>query len=355
MDRFAIVYSDKIEEYDLGHVLTGERYRHFMDLFQRTLGGRPDFEIVEPSAASRKDLGLVHPEEYIERIESLNGLDPLDTPLSPGFVRAARLLAGAGKLAGELVHSGTFAKAFVVGGGVQHAGRSRERGFGIYSDVGICAENLMRNFGVERVFIIDTDAHAGEGIHEIFYEDPRALCVSIHQDPSTLFPGRGFIHETGAGKGQGCCVNIPLRPGSAVKAYEHVLGEIVAPLAQEFRPQMVLMVDGADPHFTDRLTRMGLTLEGIRTVGALIGQLADRLCRGKIVDFIGSGYSSDPHVVSLGWLASITGVTGVELEMREPDTLPARPDPGTGLEEAQSLAVRIRKHLSSYWKCFQSP
>ena len=87
-----------------------------------------------------------------------------NTPLSPSLVRAAKLLAGAGKYAGELVQTGKYDKAFVIGGGVQHANREREKGFGVFSDVGICAENLLSNFGLERVLIIDTDAHAGDGL-----------------------------------------------------------------------------------------------------------------------------------------------------------------------------------------------
>ncbi len=146
--RTAILYSDKMKEYDLGHVLSGERYESFMRLFREKLGDNPFFEIVEPDYATEADLKLVHTEEYIRRVERCESRDPHDTPLSPGVVRAAKLMAGAGKLAGELVQPGAFGKAVVVGGGVQHAGRNYEKGFGIFSDVGICAENLIQNYGL---------------------------------------------------------------------------------------------------------------------------------------------------------------------------------------------------------------
>ncbi len=352
MGKYAVLYSEKIKEYDLGHVLTQDRYQNFIDLYQEKLGCRADFNIVAPPYATDEDLQLIHTPEYIQRIEQLRGLDPFDTPLSPGLVRAAKLLAGAGKLAGELVFSGKYQKAFVVGGGVQHATRTREKGFGVFSDIGICAENLKQTFGVKRILMIDTDAHAGEGLYEIFAADPQVLFLSLHQDPWTLYPGKGFIQEIGSGEGRGYSVNIPLPPKSGDRVYELALKEIFLPVAEEFQPQIILMIDGSDPHYTDRITRMGLTLAGIKLVGQIISAQADKLCEGKIVDFIGSGYSSDPRIVSLGWLASIAGVTGIDLEVSEPQPIPAEFKSDYGLTEVQKVVGLIRDQLSPYWKCF---
>jgi len=352
VDEFAIIYSDKLKEYDLGHVLTYDRYQNFIDLFEEKLGNHPSFEVVEPPYATHEDLRLIHTEAYIQRIERCEGIDPYDTPLSPRLVRAAKLLAGAGKTAGELVQSESCKKAFVIGGGVQHANREREKGFGVFSDVGICAENLLRHFGLERILVIDTDAHAGDGLYEIFSTDSRVLFLSIHQDPRTVYPGKGFVHEIGDGEGTGYSVNIPLSPGSTARTYEYVLTEIFTPLAEEFRPQMILMVDGTDPHFTDRITQMGMTLEGISLVGSLIGRTADKICQGKIVGFVGSGYSSNPQIVSLGWLASIVGVTGIELFLEEPEPIPAELQMDLGLKEAKDVVREIQVRLSPHWKCF---
>ena len=105
MCKFAILYSEKLKEYDLGHVLTQDRYQNFIELFQERLGHYSDFKIVTPPYATDSDLKLIHTEDYIQRIERCESRDPFDTPLSPGLVRAAKLLAGAGKYAGEIVHS----------------------------------------------------------------------------------------------------------------------------------------------------------------------------------------------------------------------------------------------------------
>ena len=240
------------------------------------------------------------------------------------------------------------------GGEVQHENRDREKGFGVFSDVGICAENLMRNFGVRRILIIDADAHAGDGIYEIFCEDPRVLYLSMHQDPSTLYPGKGFVDEISSGLGKGYSVNVPLPPHAGDRVYEYVLNQVFVPLAEEFKPEIILMVDGSDPHFTDRITQMGLTLEGIKMVATLVRETADRICDGKLVDFVGSGYSSSLRVVSLGWLASITGATGVEVALEEPHPIPPNLKPDHGLKEAKEIVRSIKNRLSACWRCLGS-
>jgi acetoin utilization protein AcuC len=348
--KFAVLYRETLKEYDLGHVLRDDRYENFIDLFKRTLGSHPEFRIVVPPYAAHSDLRLVHTEAYIERIEKCESKDPLDTPLSPAFVRATKLLAGAG----ELVCSGKCSKAFVVGGGVQHARRDREKGFGVFSDVGICAQNLMNNFGVKRVLILDTDAHFGDGIYDIFADDPSVLYISIHQDPSTLYPGKGFIDEMGEGLGKGYSVCVPLPPRSGYQVYKYVLDQLIIPLTQEFKPELILLVDGSDPHFTDQITHMGLTLEGIKMVGSTVSDMADKICGGKLVDFVGSGYSANLDVVSLGWLASIAGVTGFDVSLEEP--IPMSPDlkPETGLGEAEAVVRALQSKLEPYWTCFAS-
>ena len=267
-------------------------------------------------------------------------------------MRGTKLLAGAGKLAGELVQSGDYEKAFVVGGGVQHATRNHEKGFGVFSDVGICAENLMRNFGVKRILIIDTDAHAGDGIYEIFSTDPRVLFISIHQDPLTLYPGKGFVHEIGEGSGMGYSVNIPMPPRSGDHIYEYALNEIFIPIAEEFIPEIIMMVDGSDPHFSDRITQMGLTLHGIRSISSIIGHVASNICGGKLVDFIGSGYSYSLQIVSLGWLASIVGVTGIQIELEELNRISQDINPDNRLKETVTIVNEVKTKLSNYWRCF---
>ena len=352
--RVAILYSEKMREYDLGHVLSADRYESFMRLFREKLGDNSLFEIIEPDYATEADLKLVHTEEYIRRVEKCESRDPHDTPLSPGVVRAAKLMAGAGKLAGELVQSGAFSKAIVIGGGVQHAGRNYEKGFGIFSDVGICAQNLMENYGLERILILDADAHAGDGIYAIFAHDPRVLFISIHQDPCTLYPGPGYRNPIGEGEGLGYSVNVPLLPGTSDLAYEHVLDNVFAPLAEEFQPQVILMVDGSDTHFSDRITDMGLTLKGISMIADKVRQTAEKVCQGKVIAFDGSGYDLKGVLFPRGWLASICGLAGMEINLEEPYPIPLGHRRDFATSETKAIVQATKAKLAPYWKCFAS-
>lgn len=97
---------------------------------------------------------------------------------------------------------------------------------------------------------------------------------------------------------------------------------------------------------------MGLTLNGIRSIGSIIGQLAANLCEGKVVDFIGSGYSDSLETVSLGWLASIAGVTGIQTELAELSPVPQAINPSNGLKEAATIVKQIKNTLAHYWQCF---
>jgi acetoin utilization protein AcuC len=353
--RTAILYSEKMKEYDLGHVLTGDRYKSFMRLFREKLGDNPAFEVIEPDYATEAELKLVHTEEYIRRVERCESRDPHDTPLSLGVVRAAKLMAGAGKLAGELVQSGRFSKAVSIGGGVQHAGRNYEKGFGVFSDVGICAENLMQNYGLQRILVLDADAHAGDGIYAIFAHDPRVLFISIHQDPRTLYPGPGYRNPIGEGRGRGYSVNIPLLPGTSDLAYAHVLDNIFIPLAEEFRPELIIMVDGSDPHFMDQITQMGLTLQGIYMIADKVRRTADRVCQGKVVAFAGSGYDPRGILYPRGWLTSICGLTGVEVELDEPYPIPPGHRRDYAVTETKQIVEALKAIFAPYWKCFAAP
>jgi acetoin utilization protein AcuC len=168
----------------------------------------------------------------------------------------------------------------------------------------------------------------------------------------TLYPGRGFVDEVGRGAGRGFSVHLPLAPRSGDQVYEYVLEEIFAPLAEEFLPEIILMVDGSDPHFTDRITHMGLTLAGLRMIGAMISGKAEDVCQGRVVDFVGSGYSADLDIVSWGWLASIVGVCGIELEVTEPQPIPAAMRPDAGMAAAKEMVQSLKSQLAGYWRCF---
>ena len=176
------------------------------------------------------------------------------------------------------------------------------------------------------------------------------MFIDLHQDPRTLYPGTGFAYEIGEGKGRGFTVNVPLPPGTSDKSYEYALDEIFAPLAEEFRPQIIIRSGGSDPHFADELTDLGLTLEGFTMIGRKVKEVAERVCQGRRVDLLGSGYNQT--VLPYGWLALVAGAAGLDLDLKEPFLFSMRKD--SGLKETQQVVEEVKGNLKSYWPCFRS-
>jgi len=349
VDRIAIVYHGGVAEYDFGpgHPFRGDRFPRFMRLLEsHGLLSRPEIRLVEPEAAGDADLRLVHSDDYISLVERLAARHaPLsgDTPLTPAVARAARLIVGTALKAGELLSKG-FRVAEGVGGGLHHAGPDYGGGFCVFNDVAVCARALLERRGLERVLILDSDAHAGNGTMDIFYEDPRVLFISVHQDPRTIYPGTGFINQIGSGPGTGYTVNVPLPPGADDECMGLVLERVFKPLARAFRPQAIIRNGGSDPHFRDGLASLGLTFMGLRSIGEAVAEAASAADCG-VVDLFCSGYN--PETVAEGWLSLLSGLIGVEVDLVE------RPPPRRGgprlLRATEKVIDTLAERLSGYW------
>ncbi|HEY40803.1 MAG TPA: hypothetical protein G4O18_02970 [Dehalococcoidia bacterium] len=361
-----IVYREELREYDFGpgHPFRGDRYDVFPKYLRQKLVEGKDYRFIEAEPASNDDLRLICRQDYIDfcrdfyRAANL-GLDyagdfarfisPDNIPRGrPGKVEeAARLIIGQVKLAADLVVAGESPKVVVLGGGLHHAKADYGEGFCIYNDVAFCARYLRQVHGLDRVLILDTDAHAGNGTAEYFYEDPSVLLIDLHQDPRTLYPGTGFAHQIGTGEGRGFTINVPMPLFSGEEAYRLVFDEIVRPVAEEFGPQVIIRNGGSDPHAADELTNLGLCVKGFRMLGEQVREIAE-ICDGREIDLIASGYTQ--RVLPPAWLALICGLTGIDVEIEEPETLTdwlVDRSP-----EAIDIVIQtVKNHLRDYWQC----
>lgn len=350
MVSLAIVYHQAISDYDFGpgHPFRGERFPRYMRLLrERGILDLQGVELHEPEAAEDRDLLLVHTESYIRMVEDLAErripLSP-DTPLNPGILRACRMIVGGSLKAGILAAEGRVKVAQGVGGGLHHAGRDYGGGFCIFNDVAVCAKALIERMGLRRILILDSDAHAGNGTMDIFYSDPRVLYISVHQDPRTIYPGTGFIDQLGEGEGEGYTVNIPLPPGAGDISMRLALDRVFKPLAEAFKPQVLIRNGGTDPHHADGLARLGLTFQGLRSIGSAVAEAASKAGCG-VVDLVCSGYN--PATVEEGWLAILSGEAGLEVETPEEETL--RREPLGLVEETGRVIEALLRRLRNYW------
>lgn len=136
------------------------------------------------------------------------------------------------------------------------------RGFCNINIEAVMVEHLREIYGPLRVAIVDTDCHHGDGTQDIYWNDPDTLFISLHQDGRTLYPGTGFPHELGGVNALGRTINIPLPPGTSDRGFLHVIDNVVRPIIDDFRPDIVINSAGQDNHFSDPITNMNFSARG---------------------------------------------------------------------------------------------
>lgn len=364
--KTAVIYHQDSKNYGFGegHPFGGDRFEKFMKFFESRFTPFSDrFEEVEPRLATDAILQLVHHRDYIEAIRSASegvmmpdisryvssdNLNPFTGYIPRGIEEGSRIAVGSSLLAGELIAQKQFEKAIGIGGGLHHAKPDYGEGFCFYNDVAICVENLKQKYNVQKIFILDTDAHAGNGTAEIFYSDPQVLFIDLHQDPRTLYPGTGFTSEIGGGKGKGFTVNLPLLPGASDEAYRYLFEEIIFPLAREFAPEIIIRYGGSDPHYLDELTNLGLTIDGFKMIGRQVREIAQEVCQGESIDLLASGYNLT--ILPYGWSALISGLLDLEIDLSDLKEK-SLPPSDYRLSETKEMAGQVKKMLGKYWRC----
>ena len=366
-EKFALVYHEGIDKYDFGegHPFRGGRFSKFMDFFLKKFEPyRNEFSLITPEPATEKDLELIHTRDYIKAIESasmgiripdilkfvsLDNLNPYTRYIPENIDKGAKLIVGTSLLAGELVAKGKFKKAIGIGGGLHHAKVDYGEGFCFYNDIAICVENLKRKFNFERILVLDTDAHAGNGTKEIFYKDEKVLFIDIHQNPTTIYPGTGFISEIGEGKGEGFTINIPLEIRTGEDSYQYIFENLIFPVTKEFQPQVIVRYGGSDPHYMDGLTNLGLSIKSFRMIGEDVRELSRNTCNGKVIDLITSGYNME--ILPLAWSSLISGLLDIDIDIAELDE--ENPYKNFRYEETKGIVKKIKNYLKKYWKSLE--
>lgn len=313
----------------------------------------PNVISLGPKPITKQELLKVHDEGYVELIfrlgEKSRSYD-IETPVSPEILEAVLLIIGGAIESGKAIFEGKVNRAVAIGCGYHHAGRNYGGGFCLFNDIAMLTEFLREKYRLKRILILDYDVHFGNGTSDIYYSDPNVLFISLHQDPRTLYPGTGFVNQIGKGAGEGYNVNVPLPPGTGDQTYLYALRETFVPLAEEFKPEIILANGGSDPHFADLLGSLGLTVQGFFKISRTIVDVAKKVCQGKGVLMPGSGYN--PIVLPLCWYALTAGVIGLEtINVGDPYTPPMEPK-GARLTVENTLA-ELRQNLRPYWKCFK--
>ena len=276
--------------------------------------------LVRPEPATDGEILLVHDPDYLAFVKAKDAegtgfLDYGDTPAYSGVLERARIAVGATVQGARSIANGSITRAFNPGGGLHHATRAKAGGFCVFNDVVIAVRILRKEFGIERVAIIDLDGHHGDGTQELLWEEP-ILYASIHRHGGRFYPGTGAESEVGAGGGLGYTLNVALDRGAGNASYLRALDDVVLPYVSGYRPDFIIVQIGVDTHRGDPLVRFDLTAGIYREIALRINALAHEHCDGRVLAVAGGGYV--PEAVARCWAIFLGTLAGPFADGRDP-------------------------------------
>jgi len=358
--KTGIVFHEKFLEHEQTptHPERRERLAYTIDqLMEEGIFESDRIVLIEPEPAKEEDVLRVHTKEYIEflkRASKTGGIIDFDTNVPVGLFDTAMLAAGGAITAAKNVLEGKIKNAFaMVRPPGHHAKPYTGAGFCYINNMAVMVE-WLKSRGVEKILILDWDAHHGDGTQEIFYEDDRVLFISTHQMP--LYPGTGYPHEVGSGRGEGYTINVPLPPGTSDEGYIYVFENIVEPVAEEFEPDFIAISAGQDNHFTDPLTGLALTARGYAEIMRRVVELSERLCEGRLVAILEGGYSVEAALpyTNLGIIAALSGMDISNI--REPEKILSElkwRKREYANQKLRDTVAEVKRIHSRYWRCFR--
>ena len=272
------VYSPKYKV-DIGaHVFPNEKYSL---IFKRLKGEGfiTDMNIFEPEMPKPEELLKIITKEYFDDLLNLRltmRTYPSEMPIKKDIIDSHMLCCGGSYLAAKLALE--FGAAYHIGGGFHHAFPDHAEGFCYLNDV-VFAATKMLGQGVSRISVIDCDLHQGNGTAKFFEHEERVFTFSIHEE--NLYP-----------KKEKSDFDIGLDNGIGDEEYLQKLDFALNKIFNEFKPELVIYLAGADPYMFDQLGNLKLTFEGLQKRDEMVMQRAFAH-KIPVTVVLGGGYAED--------------------------------------------------------------
>ncbi len=320
-----------------------ERLEHILSAIDKE-NLREKVEMIGPEPADVDDIALIHDRGYIGSIEeacrSGRSFLDMDTYIVPESYRVALLSAGGALTGLQKVMSGERRRVFALNRPPgHHAERNRAMGFCLFNNIAIAAAAARRDYGLSRIAIVDWDVHHGNGTQHSFEGEREILFISTHQSPA--FPGSGRLGEVGRNDGEGFTVNIPLPPGCGDEEYGLFFEQVIVPILDQFKPELLLVSAGQDAYRQDPLAGMSLTQKGFYNMAELLARAADRWAEGRMLLCLEGGYHLQGQAGIIIQVLNALGGWGLPVSKQQPELEPGR--------HAQKRLEEVLSVQRAYW------
>ncbi len=302
--------------------------------------------------ATDEELLLVHDSSHVENMKAVEEMgqkeredvaDKLDSiyfnehSYNAALLAAGNLLQVVDSVCNEEAQSGVA----VIRPPGHHAEADEACGFCLFNNVALAAKYALEMHSVKRILILDWDVHHGNGIQNMFYDNPQVLYISLHRyDGGTFFPGKPDANHdfVGTGPGKGYNINIPWDdPGMGDPEYSLAFFGLIMPVAYQFNPDLVLVSSGFDAARGDPLGRCRISPE---FYGFMTHHLR-ALANGKVIVALEGGYNLNS--ISLSMAMVTKALLGDPIPMLAPYSKP--------VPSAIEAVRGTMRSLAPFWSC----
>ena len=276
------IYKYKLPE---GHRFPMIKYELIPEqlLYEGTVSEKNFFS---PEPLDEETILLTHTRDYWFRLRDQQlterEIRAIGFPLTPQLVQRSRVIASGTLQCARYAQQ--FGVALNVAGGTHHAYAFRGEGFCCTNDIAVAANYLLHHNIVHKILVVDLDVHQGNGTAHIFRNEPRVFTFSMHGAKN--FPLRKEVSD----------LDIGLPDGTQDRAYLSILEKTLPTLLEKVQPELVFYLSGVDVLASDKLGRLGLTLEGCRQRDRYVLEMCKQN-KLPVAISMGGGYSESLAII----------------------------------------------------------